>query len=692
MAGQGLVRVEGAPDLTQLQPSLNRTVSVSSLRVGLALKNIDEAGSDAFVLSQYDPNSPNFHKWIDGEEFGRRFGAPDADVQALTAYLKAHGFTNITVSATKLFISADATVGNAEKAFNTKLANYDRPTYLTAKGEPPITFAPSTQITLPANLAAKVAAVHGLSDILVQHPSHTVKKVALTGEIEGYGPYGISTGYETDAVHSRGYLGQGMDIAVYSPTQWTKTDADTFAAQGTSVYKQFTYGYPITGYTIIDTPVDGGPTSNGGATEASLDVETIIGQAPHATVNLVEPSNSLTAEIDAYNKVLALKYPVLTSSWGIAEYGIIHAGLRSFATTFSDTIKSLAAAGISVFVASGDSGAFSKANYPAISSLMESACPWVTSVGGTDLQLVPLSRDWLSETAWIFNVQSVSGGSGGLSQLYARPTWQTGPGVSNSHSNGFRELPDVSANADPASGYAIYSTAEGGWAEIGGTSASTPLWASNILLIDQYLHGKCGLLDPALYTLGTDFENPLQDYSGAFYLYHDITIGNNGAVNCTADWDYCTGWGSANFQKLLVDLASYMKLSAYGPDLEAYDPYGALGFSAWTNPIMIHTSTSTVAEPTEFFSTDTLYFAVCMANLGSADAPYCYDAIEIDGVVKASIGFPALPANSFGSYNAAYSTKLAAGTHTITLLCNNGNRLHESNYANNTYTRTIIVH
>jgi subtilase family serine protease len=698
-AGQSLVRVEGAPDISQLQPAFSQAISVNSLRIGLSLKNVDSDGSDAFVLSQYDPKSPNFHKWIDGEEYGRRFGAPDSDVLALTNYLKAHGFSNISVAPSKLFISADAKISDVETAFNTKIENYQRPGYLIAKGEPATTYAPSAPIKLPTLLAAKVASVHGLTDISMQHPVNVVKKIAVKGAkkqgvqiIAGYGPYGISTGYDTDAVHSSGYYGQSMDIAVYSPTQFTKADVGSFAAQANTVYQEFTYGYQISGYTIDETLIDGGPTSSSGSTEAALDAEMIVGQAPNATVNMIEPADSTTAEIDAFNKVLALKYPVCSSSWGREEHSIIANGLQSFATTFNNTIKTLAAAGISVFVASGDSGGYSKTSYPAITTQMESGSQWVTSVGGTNLQLAPLSRDWLSETGWIYNKTTDSGGGGGLSRLFTRPTWQTGPGVLNVHSNGYRQLPDVSANADPASGYAIYTSAEGGWQEIGGTSASTPLWASNLLLIDQYLGGSCGLLSVPLYTFGNQFENPAVDYAGSFYLFHDITIGFNGLVNATPDWDYCTGWGSVNYLKLLNDLGSYFNLKNYGPDFAPYNPHSALGFSAWNCPMMIHSSTTTVAEPASYLHTDTLYFAVCMANEGYADGPACTTGLEIDGVIKANPVFHALPPAVFGYYNNVYSTTLAAGTHIIKFGCNYGNHLHESNFTNNLYTRTIVVH
>jgi len=365
MAHQNLVRIEGAPDITELQPALGGAAPrLGTLRIGLALKNIDSSGSDAFVASQYDPQSPNFHKWIDGEEFGRRFGAPDTDVAALTQYLAAHGFRNVTISQTKLFISADGSQDQVEKAFNTKIEVFQRPFYMVIKGEPATTFAPTEPPKLPALLASKVASVQGLTDLLMQHPANLAMQKVKVGA-GGYTPYDLSTAYDTDWLHSRGYYGQSMNIAVYSPTEWHKTDVNTFATAITNIDKDFADGYPISGYTINEITVDGGSTNTNGATEASLDVETIVGQAPNATVNLIEPKNGITYEIDAYNKILALKYPVVSSSWSNEEYTIIQDKLQSSDTAYNNTMKSLAAAGISVFQSAGDSGAFARNNYPA---------------------------------------------------------------------------------------------------------------------------------------------------------------------------------------------------------------------------------------------------------------------------------------------------------------------------------------
>jgi kumamolisin len=101
-------------------------------------------------------------------------------------------------------------------------------------------------------------------------------------------------------------------------------------------------------------------------------------------------------------------------------------------------------------------------------------------------------------------------------------------------------VPDVSADADPATGFHIVFEGKDGQA--GGTSASTPLWAATVALINQDLKKKglreVGFANPALYWMG---ENSSRLPAKPF---HDVTTGNNLAYNAGVGWDFATGWGS----------------------------------------------------------------------------------------------------------------------------------------------------
>jgi kumamolisin len=105
-------------------------------------------------------------------------------------------------------------------------------------------------------------------------------------------------------------------------------------------------------------------------------------------------------------------------------------------------------------------------------------------------------------------------------------------------------VPDVTGNADPATGYQIY--ADGQAQVVGGTSAVAPLWSALIARLGQATGQRFGLIQPALYTGAT----PGADVAG----FNDITEGNNGAYSAGPGWDACSGLGSPNGTALLSRL------------------------------------------------------------------------------------------------------------------------------------------
>ena len=127
---------------------------------------------------------------------------------------------------------------------------------------------------------------------------------------------------------------------------------------------------------------------------------------------------------------------------------------------------------VSFFAASGDDAAFDGLIYP-------SASPEVVSVGGTSLH-VTKSGQWSNEVGW-------AGSGGGYSQAFTIPSYQQNDGFSGN--NGMRTNPDVAADANPATGVAVYDPFDLGtatpWAQVGGTSVATPLWAGMAAIADQ---------------------------------------------------------------------------------------------------------------------------------------------------------------------------------------------------------------
>jgi kumamolisin len=200
-------------------------------------------------------------------------------------------------------------------------------------------------------------------------------------------------------------------------------------------------------------------------------------------------------------------------------------------TSLDDACQSAAALGVTITVASGDSGSSdgetgNNVDFPASS-------PHVLGCGGTEL--IASGSTIESETVWNDGTEGGASG-GGYSVVFPVPTWQTG--VAGFSGSG-RGVPDVAGNAAPETGYNIL--VDGQQEVVGGTSAVAPLWAGLIALINQMKGSPVGFVNPTLYPDQADF--------------NDITQGNNGTYSAGPGWDPCTGLGSPNGQEIATALA-----------------------------------------------------------------------------------------------------------------------------------------
>jgi kumamolisin len=253
---------------------------------------------------------------------------------------------------------------------------------------------------------------------------------------------------------------------------------------------------------------------------------------------------------------------IVSISWGLCENLAnplaIGVNENEFAAAF--------AAGISIFVASGDDGAYDCRRVRISDDPFErdisvgvdypGSSPSTVSVGGTFLSLRE-DGTYLEEAGWEEPLGG-SGGGGGLSRYFDRPTWQVGTGVDNAASNGQRQVPDVAGPADPSSGFHVVYTAPGEGvvsSRVGGTSAAAPFWAASMLLTQQLAQSEgidtLGALAPVLYQVAA--EQP----DGA--VFHDVVRGGNLLYQAGPGWDYSTGLGSprvAPLARAIVDFLS----------------------------------------------------------------------------------------------------------------------------------------
>jgi kumamolisin len=207
--------------------------------------------------------------------------------------------------------------------------------------------------------------------------------------------------------------------------------------------------------------------------------------------------------------------------------------------------------GMTHLVASGDSGAFTCGFDQSAAASFPSTLPSVTAVGGTSV-FQASQGGYYQEYAWGSPIDQ-SGGGGGASQFYGTPDYQRSEAQPGAH--GERQVPDVAADADPSTGFHIIFQGHDGQA--GGTSASTPLWAGTVALINQDLKQKglreAGFANPAIYWMG---ENSTKLSPRPF---HDVTAGNNLFYDAGSGWDFATGWGSMDGAALDAAWIRYIK-------------------------------------------------------------------------------------------------------------------------------------
>lgn len=326
-----------------------------------------------------------------------------------------------------------------------------------------------------------------------------------------------------------------------------------------------------TNVTLTRIPVDGGAGQTNGEGEVEGDIEAIAGLAPSLGTLLVYDAPDTSADhLNVYQRIANDdRAPVVSNSWGVCEQ-IQKANNPAFIPGANIVLQQMAAQGQSFFTAGGDSGSTAcmradPTNHT-LSGGDSSAQPYATVVGGTHLSING-DATYASEHAWnTMNSGIGSGaGGGGFSSVWPRPAWQTGPGTTNTYSNGMRETPDVAAVAEVQWTFFI----SGSWSASGGTSFAAPLWAAGMILIDQYLvgHGALhvGFANPALYAI----LNNAMRYASAF---HDVTTGNNcfdrsaqsqcviggtpTKYQAVAAYDDATGIGSPDLKNLAVTLAT----------------------------------------------------------------------------------------------------------------------------------------
>jgi kumamolisin len=206
-------------------------------------------------------------------------------------------------------------------------------------------------------------------------------------------------------------------------------------------------------------------------------------------------------------------------------------------TQFDQAFQSAAMLGITVCCASGDNGSSDGVNDRRAHVDFPASSPHVVACGGTRVEV----KDGAISSEVVWNAGATGGATGGgISDVFPPPSWQSKAKVPPSANPGHRQgrgVPDVAADADPATGYQV--RVDGTDAVFGGTSAVAPLLAALVARINQGLGTSTGFLNSVFYG------------ASGRTAFHDITKGANGAYRAAKGWDPCTGLGSPDGTKLL---------------------------------------------------------------------------------------------------------------------------------------------
>lgn len=551
------------------------------LTVALPIRN--QASLEALINRLGDPNDSMYGRYLTPEAFAQEYGATQADYDLVKGYLRSSGLTITKEYLNRLAIGVSGPASAVETVLHVKLSQYQS---VSGRIFHSIDIDPS----LPGEIATRVQGIIGLDNSNVAHPmlrrgiahSATQRPASLTGPTGTFGPVDLTRAYNLTAANltSAGLPatlnGAGQVVALVELY-------GGYLASDISRYTSYFSSYFGSGFTapLINISVDGYNTStfdvNNAASESTTDICDVLNFAPGVKHILVfEGKDSL------YDCLAAIATDTTDTGTGkVADIVSISYGggedIQGASTLNPENsvFQELASQGQTVFVSSGDTGAFGDYDFTGGTNLIPqdpSSQPYVTGVGGTTLSVNSVNGAWTGEGVW--NDSDMSGspddgiGGGGISGYWPIPSYQSAniPASNKSgYSTRWRNVPDVALNADYInSPYAWYF--DGSWQSggIGGTSCAAPSWAGFTALVNQERiargHGDVGFLNSLLYQVA----------AGSSYAsdFHDITSGNIGvpsnvAFSASTGYDIASGWGSFVGAGLIGSLAGSASGSTY---------------------------------------------------------------------------------------------------------------------------------
>lgn len=618
-----------------------------------------EGALQQLLAAQQSKSSPDFHVWLTPEQFGSQFGPNPSDVQTITSWLAAQGFHVNRLSAGRTLIEFDGTAGQVRNAFHTEIHRYmvDGQERTANAGDPEIPAAlapvvagvvslhnfPATSHLLGVGAFERTRKNGSIRPLVTPLTNSSASHPLFTppfgnGQTFPVVPADFATIYNVTPLWTSGIDGTGQTIAVVGDSNINVSDIQNFRAL-------FGLSNNFSSANVIIDGVDPGIVMDA-ETEADLDIEWSGAVAKNATIQFVIAEDTEVSLGSALAALYAVDHNlagVLSESFGICEQA-----LGSTANQYNNALWEQAAAqGITVVVSAGDAGSAGCDNFndqaPATQGLAVNgfaSTPYNIAVGGTDFDQINKWTQYWSSTNDPVTLESALGyipeipwndscaqlgltgcgssgpggnsinivaGSGGVSTLYPKPSWQSGTGVPPDNK---RDLPDVAlfaSNGFTGSGYLICAADLGGACQsgeenfsyflVGGTSASAPSFAGIMALINhsqqkQNLSARQGIANNVLYALARKQANtspalncnasasPVSGCtfndvtSGDSFLVH-TGIGNN-SVACAGGSPNCSAAVTSQTGILITPANTTPKTPAYTTNT-GYDLASGLG-------------------------------------------------------------------------------------------------------------------
>ncbi|KAE9396252.1 family S53 protease-like protein [Gymnopus androsaceus JB14] len=516
-----------------------------TLRVALTSSNI--ASLEEKLMSLSTPGSPEFRQWLSMEEV-KSFVQPSSEtVSAFASFASANGLEPTVISPNGDWVSITLPVSQANQLFATQFEVFTHPDMSD-------TITRTLSVSLPSELVGHIDVIHPTTEFtgpntrLAPTSSISLDRRAVDPSCNSSLPsgvvtptclqelYGIPASPATEKTNS-------LLVTAYEDQFAQRADLSEFL-------ELLRPDIPSrTTFTLLS--IDGGINTQNlsdAGVEADLDIEYTTGLATNVPIEFltVGGDDFGTSLLDTTTFLDGVAKPpsVMTTSYGDNEENFG----SSMAVKICNGYMALGTRGISVVFASGDGGV--RGGHDTLSvcadntfmPVFPATCPFVTAVGST--------QGFGPEKAINFT-------GGGFSNFFPAPSYQTAAVASF-----LKTIPSDFAGTFNQSGRAYPDASVQGWnfeivsggevGLVGGTSASSPTFASIIALINDRLiaAGKpvLGFLNPFI-------------YSTASTAFTDITIGHNSGFVCPASsvafdaavgWDALTGFGTPIFSKILA--------------------------------------------------------------------------------------------------------------------------------------------